>query len=880
VDPDPIVQEPEENVKVIKSDNSTILSTQSELDDGKYIIDFTGTVPTINVGDVIVGDNGEGYLREVTSVSSSSNVLTFSTSQATMEDLFKNEVFSMNADLSSKGNKNPVTEKIIINYMAKGVSMSADGFTFDFSDTEIYTQGPVTAKISSGQATFNPNFVFDFEFEDSELESFVFKAENASLGLNMEFLLNATSSVNLGSHEKELVDYQKIFTTFVGFVPVIITVNTKLVAKMTMDVDATFNLTTGFSNSNTVTLGASYLSGSWEGINSLNSNFTPSPLEMGGVVNLEQKISIVPEVSVRLYGVAGPYAIPEMYLANHVGVASPSLDWDASLSAGVDLEVGANATIFGESIVGFSKTYSSSQVLINAPDKIEVVSGSGQSGTQGVQLAEPIKVKVTDSFGKTWENVPIHFEVTQGGGSLETASVQTDSEGFAEVMWTLGSDGSEQKLKATIKKSDASVIGTVEFTATAAVNVELVGDLDFGSVAVNTSQTKELTIKNLSSSEVTISTITTPSGFEIDWTGGNIAGNGTKIVVVTFTPTDLTTYTGDIVVNESALIAVSGTGVNALLSLSGELNFGDVGVGTSKEAELTITNSGDVAINVSGIELPEGFTSDWSSGDIEAGTSKTVTLTFTPTVVQDYSGEVTVTNDGDQENNTIAISGTGIATTMALSGNMNFGNVIIDTSVNETLTITNNGATTINVSSISLPIGYTANWASGDISGGNSQEVTITFLPTAVQTYSGNIIVNNDTDQENNSMPVSGSGVDNVNNYEELIIGTWVLTEQTENGTSYYDPNLCDNLETEIYNGTQLNSTVYYDEDGDSETLENNCLATENIVSDYTIENGNFLYDTYEGDTDISEILVLNNTTLVLKAIDGSYTYVYTYTRQ
>jgi len=230
VDPDPIVQEPEENVKVIKSDNSTILSTQSELDDGKYIIDFTGTVPTINVGDVIVGDNGEGYLREVTSVSSSSNVLTFSTSQATMEDLFKNEVFSMNADLSSKGNKNPVTEKIIINYMAKGVSMSADGFTFDFSDTEIYTQGPVTAKISSGQATFNPNFVFDFEFEDSELESFVFKAENASLGLNMEFLLNATSSVNLGSHEKELVDYQKIFTTFVGFVPVIITVNTKLVA--------------------------------------------------------------------------------------------------------------------------------------------------------------------------------------------------------------------------------------------------------------------------------------------------------------------------------------------------------------------------------------------------------------------------------------------------------------------------------------------------------------------------------------------------------------------------------------------------------------------------------------------------------------------------
>jgi len=39
----------------------------------------------------------------------------------------------MNADLSSKSNKNPVTEEIIINYMAKGVSMSTDGFTFDLS---------------------------------------------------------------------------------------------------------------------------------------------------------------------------------------------------------------------------------------------------------------------------------------------------------------------------------------------------------------------------------------------------------------------------------------------------------------------------------------------------------------------------------------------------------------------------------------------------------------------------------------------------------------------------------------------------------------------------------------------------------------------------
>ena len=112
---------------------------------------------------------------------------------------------------------------------------------------------------------------------------------------------------------------------------------------------------------------------------------------------------------------------------------------------------------------------------------------------------------------------------------------------------------------------------------------------------------------------------------------------------------------------------------------------------------------------------------------------------------------------------------------------------------------------------------------------------------------------------------------------DSLIIGTWSLIDATNNGTSFFDPTQCDNLETEIYTATQLTATSYYDSTPGS--MENDCLASETIVSDYIIENG-ILYDTYQGDTDESEILELNNETLILKSIDGPYTYIFTYARQ
>jgi len=95
---------------------------------------------------------------------------------------------------------------------------------------------------------------------------------------------------------------------------------------------------------------------------------------------------------------------------------------------------------------------------------------------------------------------------------------------------------------------------------------------------------------------------------------------------------------------------------------------------------------------------------------------------------------------------------------IALSGNLAFGDVRVGSSTTRTLTISNVGNSTLTVSSIAYPTGFTGNW-SGTIAAKSSQNVTVTFTPTAVQTYSGLITVNSDKTGGTDTIAISGKGV-------------------------------------------------------------------------------------------------------------------------
>lgn len=96
----------------------------------------------------------------------------------------------------------------------------------------------------------------------------------------------------------------------------------------------------------------------------------------------------------------------------------------------------------------------------STPTQLQMASGNGQVGVAGSPLPSPVRVRLLDELGNGMAGQTVTWVVSTGGGSATPQST-TDSEGYAEATWTLGSPGSNT-LNAVV-----SGLGHITFTATA-----------------------------------------------------------------------------------------------------------------------------------------------------------------------------------------------------------------------------------------------------------------------------------------------------------------------------------------------------------------------------------------------------------------------------
>lgn len=82
------------------------------------------------------------------------------------------------------------------------------------------------------------------------------------------------------------------------------------------------------------------------------------------------------------------------------------------------------------------------------PGAISLVQGDQQSVQAGMELPNPIVVRLLDTDGKPMAKFPIGFSIARGGGAVSPASVVTDENGEAKTKWTLGPAEVLQSLKA------------------------------------------------------------------------------------------------------------------------------------------------------------------------------------------------------------------------------------------------------------------------------------------------------------------------------------------------------------------------------------------------------------------------------------------------
>ena len=98
------------------------------------------------------------------------------------------------------------------------------------------------------------------------------------------------------------------------------------------------------------------------------------------------------------------------------------------------------------------------------PHSLTKVSGDGQEGSVGEQLAKPFVVSVLDQDGSAFAGAVVTFSVTAGGGTLSAATVTTDANGRAATRLTLGSQPGTNTVEATVEGLEPET-----FTATAVV---------------------------------------------------------------------------------------------------------------------------------------------------------------------------------------------------------------------------------------------------------------------------------------------------------------------------------------------------------------------------------------------------------------------------
>jgi hypothetical protein len=118
-----------------------------------------------------------------------------------------------------------------------------------------------------------------------------------------------------------------------------------------------------------------------------------------------------------------------------------------------------------------------------------------------------------------------------------------------------------------------------------------------------------------------------------------------------------------------------GGSASPLLANVSSLNFGKTGLASSAEQTVMLTNTGSSSVTISGVSVSgPGFTASGSAAGLTVSPNQTtaVRASFTPYSVGSLTGRLTITSNAENSPSTIALSGTGVASSahsVALSWN-------------------------------------------------------------------------------------------------------------------------------------------------------------------------------------------------------------------
>jgi hypothetical protein len=308
--------------------------------------------------------------------------------------------------------------------------------------------------------------------------------------------------------------------------------------------------------------------------------------------------------------------------------------------------------------------------------------------------------------------------------------------------------------------------------------------LAFGTVTVgSTSPAKTVTLTNNQASTLTFSFTAsgnyTAVGSGTTPCGTSLAALAKCTMSVTFKPTANGAINGAVTVAHNAAftpqeVATSGTGASGptspLTFNPTSLTFAAQLVGTTSAAKsVTVTNGSASSLTISSVAASGNFTAVASgttpcTGALAAGASCTFSATFAPSLNGTIKGAAVVTDTAPVAQQILNLTGTAVLPVSFAPATLTFtAQTVGTTSASQTVTMTNNQATTLTISSIGGSGDFTA------VAGGTTPcgatlatkkkcTFVVSFTPSAVGTIKGAATVTHNAPNNPQAVTLTGTG--------------------------------------------------------------------------------------------------------------------------
>jgi len=265
--------------------------------------------------------------------------------------------------------------------------------------------------------------------------------------------------------------------------------------------------------------------------------------------------------------------------------------------------------------------------------------------------------------------------------------------------------------------------------------------------------------------------------------GATLAAQSSCTISVTFTPSSVKSFASAVDVTDSAaippqVVTLTGNGI-AAAAPKAVLNptsvpFGNQAVTTTSSTQVVaLSNPGTATLNISNIALtganPTAFAINSACGaTLAAGASCNISVNFSPSSTGPYSAAISVTDNAAGSPQSTTLTGTGTAapapTAVLSPATLSFASLVDGTSSPaQTVTLSNTGNATLNITTITLLTGNTTafsltNGCGATLAAGSSCTMNVSFTPNAVGALSTSLSVTDNAPNSPQSVAISGTG--------------------------------------------------------------------------------------------------------------------------